>query len=253
MRRMQAAAAFLLFLLPCAAQVATAQDAPEEPWAIKFSHRPLELITVHYKDGSSAAAHYMIFTLENAGKVDAPLALHIKAVVGTHPLKRKVHLSLPHADAEEWVRRIARADTLKNIQELNDGGKGVLKAGETARGIAVFGAFDQEWDVATLLVSGLESRALRCRVRQYGDGFTLAHHAYLARNLTVTEKAGKDATWREFNALVSHDVLWSMTYRREGDEFAPQMDPITLATEEWVVSEDPAPQIVMEIKPPFAK
>jgi len=253
MRRMQAAAAFLSLLLPLLARPAPAQDEAQEPWAIRFSHGPLELITVHYKDGSSAPAHYLIFTLENRGKADAPLALQVRAVVGSHPRKRRVHLALPSPHAEEWVRRIARADDLKNVQQLNDGGKGVLKAGETARGIAVFGEFDAEWDVATITVAGLEPRALRCRVRQFGEEFTLAHHAYLDRNRAVLARAGKDATWREFNALVSHDVLWSMTYRREGDEFAPQMDPITLEKEAWIVSEDPPPKVVLEIKPPFGK
>ena len=124
-----------------------------------------------------------------------------------------------------------------------------LKAGASIRGIAVFGTFNREWDIATVTVSGLEPQALHCRVRQYGDsGFTLAHRAYYHHNNRVRQKAGKGAETTEPQVVVSHDVIWKMRYRREGDEFGPHLDPIIMNGEGWDVVN---PKIVMEKKVPF--
>jgi hypothetical protein len=229
------------------------EEAPQAPWSLQFSHGPLQLITVHYRDGSYASAYYMVFTLRNPGPTDAPLSLQVKAIVGSNPRKQQTLLALPHADAEEQVRRITRADDLKNVQDLNAGGKGVLRAGESVRGIAVFGAFHREWDVAVVRVSGLEPRSIRTRVRQYGDGFTVVHRAWTERNERIRQTAGADAQWREFPAIVFHDVQWEMRFLREGDEYGPARDPIYLEREGWIVAEDPAPRVEREIKVPFGK
>lgn len=244
-----AAALAALLLGSAAAQ----EEAPPAPWSLQFSHGPLQLITVHYRDGSYASAYYMVFTVRNPGPTDAPLSLQFKAIVGSNPRKQQTLLALPHPEAEEQVRRIARADDLKNVQDLNAGGKGVLRAGESARGIAVFGAFNREWDVAVVRVSGLEPRAVQARVRGYGDAFTMVHRAWGERNHRVREKAGAGAQWREFPAIVFHDVQWEMRFAREGDEYGPARDPIHLEREGWIVAEDPAPRIEREITVPFGK
>jgi len=252
MRPFQAVA--VLAVLGALGASAPAEDVPKAPWSLDFTHAPLELITVSYKDGTSAPAYYMVFRLENKRTVDAPLSLQFRAVVGADPKKQQTLLALPNSDAEEWVRRITRADDLRNVQELNAGGKGVLKPGESVRGIAVFGPFDREWDVAVVQVSGLDPRVLQARVRRYANGsFTLAHRAWNERNRLVVEKTSKDETWREFSAVVSFETRWVMTYVREGDEYAPNVDPVVLETERWVVAETPAPKIEMEITLPFGK
>jgi hypothetical protein len=233
----------LLLLAPAAG------EDPAPPWALDLSHGPLETYSVTYKDGSAKTFYYMTLELKNGSPTDAPLHLVVKATVGADVKKRRVLPALPAAEAEESIRRLSRAADLKNIQEINK--MGVLKAGESVRGIAVFGTFHREWDVATITVAGLEPYSRECRARKYGDaGFTLFHRAYVAHNQGVRAKAGADATFQDVHAIVRHNVVWKMQFHREGDEFAPQVDRIYLDAEGWAVS-DPAPQIVSERKPPF--
>ena len=247
------AAGTVLVLLAAVGAGVTAQDEEvTAPWHLKFTHGPLDVITVPYADGSARSFNYFTFTLEAAGTEDASLRLHIKADVASGPRKQKVHYAIPYADAEEYVRRMSRAKDLKNLQQINRMGK--LKKGEKIKGIAVLGSFSREWDVATVTVSGLEPRAIRCRVRKFGgSGFTLAHRAYTHHNKRVREKAGKEADFSETFAIVRHDVVRRMQYHREGDEFAPQLDPIYLDSEGWEVVDDPGPAIVMELAAPFGK
>ncbi|MFI5403062.1 MAG: hypothetical protein ACHQ1G_09010 [Planctomycetota bacterium] len=235
--------ALLLLLGPAAGQ------DPPPPWALDFSHGPLETYSVTYKDGTARTFYYMTFEVKNTSPTPAPLNLFIKAAVGADVKKRKVLPALPAADAEESIRRLSRAADLKNVQEINKLGE--LKPGDSVRGIAVFGTFHREWDVATITVSGLEPYARECRVRKYGDaGFTLFHRAYDAHNQAVRAKAGADATFQDVFAIVRHNVVWKMQFHREGDEFAPQVDRIYLDAEGWSLS-DPLPEIVSEPKPPF--
>lgn len=228
-----------------------AQDA-SGPWSITFSHKSLDTITVPYKDGTATTFYYMLFTLKNNGKSDAKLGVHFSVLAGSHPKKQKTHLALPNAAAEEYVRRMSRAPGLKNVQQIN--AMGTLKKGQSVSGIAVFGTFHREWDIAIVTVSGLEPAGLLTRVRKYeGAGFTLSHRAYSRHNKAVMAKAGKDAEFTETNAIVRHEVIWVMKYHREGDEYAPQMDPILLDGEGWDVAAKPGPAIVMELEAPFAK
>ena len=131
---------------------------------------------------------------------------------------------------------------------------GTLAVGQSVRGIAVLGTFHREWDEATVTVSGLEPAAISCRVRKYGSaGFTLVHRAYYHHNARVRQQAGKDPQFTEASVILQHDVIWKMRYQREGDEYAPHVDPIHLMGESWDVVEDPAPKIVYERKPPFGE
>ena len=229
---------------------AEAQDPA--PWTITFKHKALDVITVPYKDGSATTHYYMLFTLKNGGSTDAALGVHIKALVGTNPKKQRTHLALPNKAAEAFVRRIARDPDIKNVQEIN--AMGSLKAGQTVKGIAVFGTFHREWDKAVISVSGLESYGVKTRVRKFeGAGFTLSHKAYTRHNAAVLKKAGDGAEFTETNALVRHEVLWVMRYHREGDEYSPQMDPILLDGEAWDVVAKPGPKIVIELEVPFGK
>jgi hypothetical protein len=51
--------------------------------------------------------------------------------------------------------------------------------------------------------------------------------------------------------IVKHDVVWKMTYAREGDEFGAHLDPIHFVNEEWGVMTDPGPKIVQPLKTTF--
>jgi hypothetical protein len=238
-------------LLLLGAGVAGQDDLDRKPaWALTLTHGPLEVHSVTYKDGSARSYYYMTFKLENKSPTEADLALHFRAAVGSHPKKRRVLIATPEPDAEESVRRLARAPDLKNVQQINQMGK--LAPGKSVRGIAVFGTFNREWDVAYVTVSGLESTAIHARVRKFGAaGFTVAHRAYHLRNQRVLRKAGKNPEFTEVHAVVKHNVIWKMKFHRKGDEYAPHLDPIVLDTEGWDVVEDPPPTIVMEKKDPF--
>lgn len=259
MRSKLTAVAVGLLLLPLSGAGAQEGEAAA-PWFLKFSHGPLDVITIPFRDGSSQTFYYMTFEVENGSTVDALLGLHIRAVVTTDGGKKsRTHFASPSPDAEEAIRRITRAADLKNVQEINKHNaaqaQGVLKPGEKLRGVAVLGTFDREWDTAVLTVSGLEPRAIHCRARKFGDGFTLAHRAYREHNDRVRKAAPEDSG-TDVYAIVQHDVHWKMTWLREGDEFEPQMDfsgRVVLEGEGWTVSEDPAPRIVLEKKPPFGK
>ena len=229
--------------------LAPAKGEEPPPWAIEFSHGPLETYSVTYKDGTAKTFYYLTFALKNDMQVAAPLHVVIKATVGSDVKKRKVLAALPAAEAEESIRRLSRAADLKNVQAINQMGE--LKPGESVRGIAVFGTFNREWDIATVTVAGLEPYARECRVRKFGNaGFVMFHRAYVAHNQAVRQKAGIDATFEDVYAIVRHNVVWKMQFHREGDEFAPQVDRIYLDAEGWTLS-DPGPEIVTELKPPF--
>jgi hypothetical protein len=142
---------------------------------------------------------------------------------------------------------MGRAPELKNVQEIN--AMKTLGPGESQAGVAVLGTFNREWDVATILVSGLEPFTRSCRVRKYGDaGFTIPHRAYYRHNNEVLKKAGTEPTFTETHAIVQHNVVWKMQFHRKGDEFAPQLDPIVLDTEGWDVL---GAKIIYEKAPPF--
>jgi hypothetical protein len=230
-----------LLLLPAASA------EPKPPWTLDFQHTALDTYSLAYKDGSARTFYYMTFTVKNASQEPAPLHLSIKAIVGSDAKKQTIMPALPCPDAEEAIRRISRATELKNVQELNK--QGPLNPGDSVRGIAVFGTFDREWDVATITVSGLEPYARMCRVRKYGDaGFTVFHRAYQNHNRKVEERAGADAAFQDVQAIVKHNVVWKMKFHREGDEFAPQVDRIYLDAEGWDVV---GAEIAHEPQPPF--
>lgn len=240
-------AALALFALFCGG--VGAQDEATPPWQLKFRHGPLDTYTLTYKDGSATTFYYMTFTLENVSKAPAKLSLHFKAEVVVNRRKHRTHIAIPTPDAEEAIRRIARSPDLKNVQQINKMGE--LAPGASVGGIAVLGTFNREWATAKILVSGLESAALNCRVRKYeGVGHTIFHRAYLRHNQAVLKKVASDTNYTEVNAIVKHDVVWVMNYHREGDEFAPQIDPIILDSEYWDVLSS---TIVMEKKPPIPK
>jgi len=248
MKRSLAVGALGVFLLLLGGNV-SAQEEPDPPWALSFTHGDLDTYSLTYKDGSAKTFYYLTFTLANHTKVDAPTHVVIKALVGSDPRKQKLMIALPAPDAEEALRRLSRTPDLKNVQEIN--ALGTLKAGQTVKGIAVFGTFHREWDIADVTVAGLEPYARECRVRKYGDvGFTVFHRAYYDHNRRVLAKAGADAAFEDVHAIVRHNVVWKMKFHRKGDEFAPQVDRIFLDEEGWEVA-DPGPEIVFEPKPPF--
>jgi hypothetical protein len=229
--------------------VADAQDA-KPPWAIKFTHKSLDVITVPYKNGDAVTHYYMLFKLENKGATDAPLGIHFKALVGSNPRTQETFYATPHATAEEFVRRLSRSSKLKSVQQINK--MKTLKKGQSVEGIAVFGTFSREWDISTVMVSGLEPHGLICRVRKYeGAGFTVAHGAYGRHNAAVLKAAGENPEFTEANAIVRHEIVWRMRFHREGDEYSPHLDPIYLDKEEWDVVSKPAPKIEMELEAPF--
>ena len=147
-------------LLLLGAGVAGQEEAARPPaWALSFTHGPLEVHSVTYKDGSARSYYYLTFRVENKSETAADLALHFKATVGTHPKKRRVLIATPEPDAEESVRRLARAPDLKNVQQINKMGK--LEPGKSVRGIAVFGTFKGNGCVYSEIVP--DCRNPRCK------------------------------------------------------------------------------------------
>ena len=65
MKKSLGVAAALLLILALGGGV-NAEDTVA-PWSISFSHKPLDVITVPYKDGSATTYYYMLFTLKNDG------------------------------------------------------------------------------------------------------------------------------------------------------------------------------------------
>jgi len=242
----------LAFALPTIAQDG-AQDDADQPWALDFKPGKLDVLVVSYKDGSARTFYLMPFTVSNRGKVKAELGLHIVAnVKGGARQNNKAHIALPFPDAEEFYKRMARSSDIKNVQTIN--GMKELAPGQSVKGIAVFGAFNREWRSAEVVVTGLEPRAIDARVRKFGaNGFTFPHRAYHHHNKRVLKKAGKDADYTEPFVILQHSVARKLRFRREGDEFAPQQDPIIAEDAEWDVLQKPAPKIVLEKKAPFAK
>ncbi|MHC4940757.1 MAG: hypothetical protein ACYTHK_17590 [Planctomycetota bacterium] len=235
-------------LAVCAALLAfafaTPSEAEFEAWKLKFDYQPLETLIVSYQDGSARTFYALPFTITNKGENDAPLGLHMVAHVGSSPRKRKTHISMPSQDAEVFYRRMARSSEIKNVQQIN--AMKTLGAGKSVKGLAVFGTFDREWDVARVVVTGLEPRAIPTRVRVFGsNGFTLPHRAYHAHNKAVMKKAGKDADYSDKFVVLKHNVAFEMNFERQGDEFAPQLDPIIARGTNWTVMN---PEIVLDIK-----
>ena len=211
-----------------------ATAAEFKPWKLTFEPDELDVAVVSYQDGSARTFYYLHFTLTNNGKNDAPLGLHMVAHVGSNPRKRKTHIALPQPDAETFYKRMARNSDIKNIQEIN--AMKTLAPGKSVKGIAVFGTFSREWDTAKVVVTGLEPRAIPTRVRVFGgNDFTLPHRAYHAHNKVVRKKAGKDADFSDKFVILQHNIAFEMNFKRKGDEFAPQLDPIIALGTNWTV------------------
>ena len=223
---------------------ASAQDGGKfKPWQLTYKAQDLDVLVVSYKDGSAKTNYYVTFTLTNNSKNPAPLGLHIVATVGRGKRTQK-HIAFGHPDAEAFYKRMSRASDIKNVQEIN--AMKTLAPGKSVKGIAVFGAFDRRWNDVTVSVTGLRPRAIHTRVRKFGNaGFTLAHPAYNAHNAAVMKKAGKDADYTEPFVVLQQTIVHSAMFTRRGDEFAPQLDPITRTNVDWTVRN---PKIVIEKK-----
>jgi len=237
-------AALLALLIAAPAAAQSDGDSGWKPWKLDIKTMPLDVRVVNYRDGSARTFYAMPFTITNNGDTEAPLGIHMVAHVGTNPKKRKTHIALPHRDAEELYRRLSNNTEIKNVQEIN--AMTTLAPGKSVLGVAVFGTFDREWDKTTIVVTGLEPRAIPTRIRDYGNnGFTLPHRAYHAHNEKVTKSAGKDAEYTDRNVVLQHNVALELTFGRKGDEFAPQLDPIIPLGTNWTVLE---PKVVRELK-----
>ena len=140
------------------------------------------------------------------------------------------------------------------------GEDGKIANGEKLSLVAVFGPVDPHWASFTIDVEGLVNPITTLKVEKYDDKQIIAESAYAERNAKVWEeiKAAAKAKGSEVAAPVGEyqEVrerrTFRLKYRRQGDEFQPDDDPISFVSEAWYIPEGtaelPNPKLLRTIK-----
>ncbi len=230
-------------LLPGGARPASADEAPKVSlrWSLTMKHSPLRIVMVDDGSGRQSSYHYMLITVENKTALPRPWNPHVVGRTDTN----RTYVAGGYKLAVEEIRRKEGLTTLLPVEEsaasLADP-KGKIAAGGTLTTVAVFGPVDALYDFFTIEIQGLVQPATTLRVLKYGENKeVVVEAAYADRNEKVMEELKKEAGGGELPrpAVEYREVVerraWVVEYKRLGDEFLTDDDPIEFIKEGWVI------------------
>ena len=192
-------------------------------WTLDFDNQKPDTFTYRYRSGKATNVWFVVYTVKNAGEVEAPL-------VFDHSLRtdrgKIVHQGwYPHIVAQiirklEGLGPMDSAELDATVEKLQGEGKyldaskvrqkGVLAPGQEFTGIATFEGVPWGFKTLELLTSGL-SDPVRLKEHKLGESPEEAAIKY------------------EFETRVLRAL-----YTHEGDEFYAQFDMIEFLKRDWI-------------------
>ncbi len=273
----QAAPILTRFLLPavlvgglvcCPSGTARAEDDPATPapttasasakrWTLAFSHGPLRRVLVDDGSGRETTYLYMTMNVENQTGLPRPWRPLVTAKVDT---RAEPYVAGGFPSALAGIRRQEGNEALTAIEAswgVGDAGK--LAVGDKKQFVAVFGPVDAGWSSFHIEVQGLVDPLVSYKVLSYKpdgsdvksgtddplDMQVVLEPAYAAHNAQVMDalrKANPDGNIPKPTPSYRYYIekrVWSMDFRRQGDEFRPDDDPIAFAGEGWKIVGNP--------------
>ena len=251
-----------LALLRPSAEVA-AEEAAKGPsgrrWTLGFTHGPLRRVTADDGRGHAVTMLYMTMTVENKTGLARAWRPLVRASTDTRPapyVAAGYPLALEKIRAQEGNSELEAIDTTG----WKKGDEGNLADGAKRSVVAIFGPIDPYWAKFTIDAEGLVNSITTLKVERYDGAMIVAESAYAARNAKAWEeiKAAAKAKGAEVASPVGEyiEVLerrsFRITYKRQGDEFQPDDDPLEFVSEGWHIldgsGDAPNPKILRTIK-----
>jgi hypothetical protein len=245
-----------------APSLARAEDAPAAPapapadakpsvakrWMLDFTHGPLHRVLVDDGTGVDRTYLYMTMTVENKTGLARPWRPLVTAKADTRP---EAYVAGGFREALDPIRRQEHNRLLDPLPETSFkvGDDAKIADGKKLELVAIFGPVDAGWATLRIEVSGLVSAITTLKVEKYGERQIVMEAAYAERNdkvmaaLRAEAKASGSEIPRptaEYQVVVERRS-YVIEYRREGDEFRPDDDPIEFVRERWEVIGDPKP------------
>jgi hypothetical protein len=256
-------AASLALLAACAAapSLARAEDAPAAPaapdappaaksnaankrWLLEMTHGPLRRVLVDDGTGHDRTYAYMTMTVENKTGLPRPWRPLVTATVDT---RTAPYVAGGFSEALDPIRRQEHNRFLDPLPDsgFKAGDEAKLADGKKLTLVAIFGPVDAGWAKLRVEVTGLMSASATLKVEKYGERQVVVESAYADRNAKVMQalRAEAKASGSELPKptaeyqVVSEIRRFVMEFRREGDEFRPDDDPIEFVGERWEVPE----------------
>ncbi|MCC7136968.1 MAG: hypothetical protein IT460_00900 [Planctomycetes bacterium] len=241
-----------LAALVCATPV-RAEDGAAAPatasvkrWTLDYSHGPLRRVLVDDGAGRESSVLYMTMKVSNKTGLPRPWRPLVTAKVDT---RATPYVAGGNATALVEIRRQEGNDKLTPIEAtgFRSGDEMKLADGATLDLVAIFGSVDPGWCTCRIDVSGLINPITTVKVLKYGDKQVVMESAYAGRNDKVMETLRAEAKASGSDVPrptpeyqeIQERRNFVMEYRRQGDEFRPDDDPIQFAGERWEVIGDP--------------
>jgi hypothetical protein len=244
----------LLAALPFSA-VAAADDAPPAPgaskeaakrWTFDFSHGPLKRVQADDGTGRVRSLLYMTMKVENKTGLPRDWRPLVTAKVDS---REAPYVAGGYGNALDKIRGLEGQADLQCVEYTGwkKGDDGKLANGQALSLVAIFGPVDIHWNTCRVEVHGLLNPITTLKIQKYGDKEIVVEAAYAERNAKVMEeiKAAARASGSEVPAPVAEyrqvreKRAYVMNYRRQGDEYSPDDDPIEPRGERWEVIGDP--------------
>ena len=227
-----------------------AEDAPAvssaRRWTLGFTHGPLRRVLVDDGSGRESTFLYMTMKVSNKTGLPRPWRGLVTAKVDT---KAEPYVAGGFPTALEAVRRQERDKELLAIEDttFRAGEEGKIADGATHNLVAIFGPVDAGWAHFRIDVFGLVNPITTLKVLKYGDKQVVQESAYLERNEKVLADlaAAAKASGSDIPKAIPEyqEVLerrsYVMEFKRKGDEFRPDDDPIEFIRERWEVIGEP--------------
>lgn len=211
-------------------------------WMLGFTHGTLKRVLVDDGTGRETTYLYMTMTVENATGQNRPWRPTVTGKVDTRP---EPYIAGGYAPALARIRSQEGKPDLQPIEATGwkKGEEGLIASGAKLNLVAIFGAVDPGWASFHIEVQGLVNAVTTLKVAKYGEKQIVMEAAYAARNAKVMEElkaaakaSGSDlprptAEYQE----VREKRVFSIDYKRSGDEFRPDDDLIEFVSEGWEV------------------
>jgi len=238
---------------------AAAQSTAGRRWMLTFAHGPLRRVQADDGLGHVVTLLYMTMTVENKTGLPRNWRPFVTGATDSRPAP---YVAGGYSLALEKIRAQEGNPELQPFETTGwkKGDEGKIGNGEKRSLVAIFGPIDPYWARMTVDVQGLVNPIATLKVDKYGDKQIVVEAAYAERNAKVWDelKAAAKASGSDVPQPVGEyqEVrerrTYRIVYRRQGDEFSPDSDPIEFVSEGWYVPEGtaeiPNPKTLRTIK-----